>query len=204
MLADPTVPGTAECWPQKAIRNSTILFLGDSGKFIYKSISNMKIHDSVDEFLRGKKDGNWTTVKSRWHNLTGVHGSGAGWADWIRGLHIVTNQAVDDMILEHDPDGEERFPSWYHVVCFDNLNSLDANTPEEETKRLKANKPSSRKPRTTFEGFMENGLLQSELNELMSCLGKFKSAVYVRTAPASRWNLPPEVDKISDEIETRD
>ena len=42
MLTDPTVPGTVECWPQKAIRNSTILFLGDSGTFIYKSISNMK------------------------------------------------------------------------------------------------------------------------------------------------------------------
>ena len=28
MLTDPTVPGTAECWPQKAIRNSTIIFLG--------------------------------------------------------------------------------------------------------------------------------------------------------------------------------
>ena len=51
---------------------------------------------------------------------------------------------------------------------------------------------------------MENGLLQSELNELMSCLGNFKSAVYVRTAPASRWNLPAEVDKISEEIETCD
>ena len=46
MLTDPTVPGTVECWPQKAIRNSTILFLGDSGTFIYKSISNMKIHDT--------------------------------------------------------------------------------------------------------------------------------------------------------------
>ena len=79
----------------------------------------MKINDSVDEFLRGKKDGNWITVKSRWHNLTGVHGCGAGWADWVRGLHIVTNKAVDDMILEHGPGGEERFPSWYHVVCFD-------------------------------------------------------------------------------------
>ena len=173
MLTDPTVPGTAECWPQKTTRNSTILFLGDSGTFIYKSTFNMNIHDSVDELLRGKKgkkDGNWTTVKSRWHNLTGVHGCGAGWADWIRGMHIVTNKAVDDMILEHDPDGEERFPSWYHVVCFDNLNSLDATTPEEETKRLKANKPSSRKPRTTYKGFMEKGLLQSELNELMACL----------------------------------
>ena len=94
----------------------------------------------MDEFLRGTKDGNWTTVKSRWHNLTGVHGCGAGWADWIEGMHIVTNKAIGDTILEFDPDGEERFPAWYHVVCFDNLNSLDANTPEEETKRLKAKK----------------------------------------------------------------
>ena len=62
LLTDPTVPGTAECWPQRAIRNSTILFLGDSGTFIYKSISN-KHHDSVDEFLRGKKDGNWTNYR---------------------------------------------------------------------------------------------------------------------------------------------
>ena len=202
MLTDPTVLGTVECWPQKVIRNSTILFLGDSGMFMYKSTSNMKVHDSVDEFLRGAKDGNWTTVKSRWHNLNGVHGCGAGWADWIEGMHIVTKKAMKDSILEFDPDGQERFPSWYHVACFDN-NSLDANTPEEETKRLKAKKPTSRKPRTTYNGFMENGLLQSELNELMKCLGKFKSCVYVRTAPASRWSLPLEVDKISDEIVNR-
>ena len=143
------------------------------------------------------------TVKSRWHNLTGVHGCGAGWADWIEGMHTATNKAIGDTILEFDPDGEERFPSWYHVVCFDNLNSLDANTPEEETKRLNAKKPSSRKPRTTFDGFMANSLLQSELDELMKCLWKFKSAVYVRTAPASRWNLPREVDRISDEIVKR-
>ena len=105
-----------------------------------------------------------------------------------------------DTILEFDPDSEERSPSWYHVVCFDNLNSLVANTPEEETKRLKAKKLSSRKPRTSFGGFMADSLLQSELDELMECLGKFKFAVYVRTAPASRWNLPLEVDRISDEI----
>ena len=137
MLTDPTVPGTVECWPQKTIRNSTILFLGDSGTFIYKSTSNMKIHDSVDEFLRGVKDGSWITVKSRWHNFNGVHGCGAGWADWIEGMHTVTNKAISDTILEFDPGGEERFPSWHHVVCFDNLNSLDANSLEEETKRLR-------------------------------------------------------------------
>ena len=200
MLTDPTVPGTVECWPQKAIRNSTILFLGDSGTFIYKSTSNMKNHDSVDEFLRGTKDEHWTSVKSRWHNLNGIHGCGAGWADWIEGMHIVINKAIKDTILEFDPDGQERFPSWRHVVCFDNLNSLDAITPEEETKRLTYKKP---KPRTTYDGFMENGFLQSELSELMKCLEKFKSCVYVRTAPASRWNLPQEVDKITDEIATR-
>ena len=167
MLSDPTVPGTAECWPQKAIRNSSILFLGDSGTFIYEFISN-KHHDSVDEILRSKQDGNWTTVKSRWHNLTGIHGCGAGWADWIKGLKTVTNQVIKDMILDRDPDGVERFPPYYHIACFDNLNTLDANTPGEETKRLSANKPASRKPRTTFEGFMANGLLQNELSELMS------------------------------------
>ena len=143
------------------------------------------------------------TVKSRWHNLTGVHGCGAGWADWIKGLQIVTNQAIDDMILEQDPDGVDRFPPYYHVVCFDNLNTLDANTPEEETKRLTANKPASRKLRTIFEGFMENGLPQNKLKELMSYLGKFKSAVYVRAAQASRWNLPKAVDDITDEIVKR-
>ena len=55
MLADPTVPGTAECWPQKAVRSSTILFLGDSGTHIYNTTSNRKLHDNVDIFLRGKR-----------------------------------------------------------------------------------------------------------------------------------------------------
>ena len=50
---------------------------------------------------------------------------------------------------------------------------------------------------------MANGLLQNELSELMSYLGKFKSAVYVRTAQASRWSLPTEVDDITDEIVNR-
>ena len=108
------------------------------------------------------------------------------------------------MILEQGPDGVDRFPPYCHVVCFDNFNTLDANIPEEETKRLSANRPASRKLRTILEGFMENGLLQNELSELMSYLGKCKSAVYVRTAQASRWNLPKEVDDITDEIETRD
>ena len=50
---------------------------------------------------------------------------------------------------------------------------------------------------------MDNGLPQNELNELMSYLGMLKSAVYVRTAPAARWNLLAEVDKITDEIVER-
>ena len=200
MLADPAVPGTVECWPQMAIRNSTILFLGDSGTFIYKSISNIKIHDSVDEFVRGTTDGNWTSVKSRWHHLNGIHGCGAGWANWFEGMHIVINKAIKENIPEYDSDGQERFPSWYHVVCFDNLSSLAATILLKRTKRLSYKRP---KPRTTYGGFMENGLLQSELSELMKCLGKFKSCVYVRTAPASRWNLPQEVDKITTEIVRR-
>ena len=141
--------------------------------------------------------------KSRWHNLAGIHGCGAGCQDWIKGLKTVTNQAMKDMIPDLDPDGVDRFPPCYHVACFDNLNTLDASTPGAETARLTANKPSSRKPRTTYEGFMANGLLQAELNELMSYLGKFTSAVYVRAAPAARWNLPAEVDKITDEIVNR-
>ena len=92
MLTDPTVSGTAECWPQRAIRDSTILFLWDSGSFIYKP--NMKSHDSVDEFVRGKEDGNWSSVKLRWLNLTGVHGCGVDWRHWIKGLEIVTEQAM--------------------------------------------------------------------------------------------------------------
>ena len=91
------------------------------------------------------------------------------------------------------------------MLFFDNLNTLDANTPGEEPKRLTAKKLSSRKPRTTHEGFMDNHLLQRKLDELMSYLGKFRSAVsvYVRTAPAARWNLPAEVDTITDEIVDR-
>ena len=81
----------------------------------------MKTHASVDEFLRGKEDGNWSSVKLRWHNLTGVHGCGVGWRHWIKGLEIVTEQAMKDMILEMDPDGVDRFPPYFHVVCFDNL-----------------------------------------------------------------------------------
>ena len=34
----------------------------------------------------------------------------------------------------------------------------------------------------------------------MELLGRFKSCVYVRTAPASRWNMPQEVDLITDDI----
>ena len=118
-------------------------------------------------------------------------------------MKVVTDQAMKDMILEMDPDGVDRCPPYFHVVCSDNLNTLDANAPGEETKRLNANKPSSRKPSTTYEGFMDNDLQHNELDELMSYLGKFKSAVYVRTAPAARWNLPAEVDKITDEIVDR-
>ena len=195
MLTDPSVPGTVDCWPQKATCDSTILFLGDPGTFIYEA--NMKSHGSVDEFLRGTKDGKWTTVKSRWHNLTDVHGCGAGWANWIQGLRIVINKATKDSILELDPDGVHRLPSWYHVVCFDKFNSLDADAPEAETKRLTQKRP---KPRTTYDGFMENSWLQDEINDLMECLGKFKSCVYIRTAPASRWNMPQEVNMITDEI----
>ena len=104
-----------------------------------------------------------------------------------------------DHVLDLDPDNVERLPSYYHVVCFGNINTLDASTPADETARLKK----SGRPRTTLEGVMNNTLLQDELNELMSCLGKFKSAVYVRTAQASRWDLPKEVDDISDEIVKR-
>ena len=50
---------------------------------------------------------------------------------------------------------------------------------------------------------MDNDLLQNGLDEHMSYLGSFMSAVYVRTAPAARWNLPAEVDKITDEIVDR-
>ena len=59
MLADPSVPGTVDCWPQKAICDSTILCLGDSGSLIYNP--NMKTKYSVDEFLKGATDGKWTT-----------------------------------------------------------------------------------------------------------------------------------------------
>ena len=64
-----------------------------------------------------------------------------------------------------DPDGVKWLPSWYHVVCFDNLNSLDADTPERETERLTQKKP---KPRTTYEGFMNNTWLQYEINDFIS------------------------------------
>ena len=41
-------------------------------------------------------------------------------------------------------------------------------------------------------------------SSMSSChVWEFKSAVYVRTAPASRWDLPAEVDKISEEIVKR-
>ena len=47
---------------------------------------------------------------------------------------------------------------------------------------------------------MANGALQSDLDKLMGYLALFKSAVYVRTAPAKRWMLPEEVDRISEVI----
>ena len=62
-----------------------------------------------------------------------VTGCGAGWAHWIEGLPIVLNTAIKESNLELDPDGVKRLPPWYHVVCFDNLNSLDADTLEGET-----------------------------------------------------------------------
>ena len=37
----------------------------------------------------------------------------------------------------------------------------------------------------------------------MSYLGLLKSAIYVRAAPAKRWNMPAEVDKIADAIVER-
>ena len=118
-------------------------------------------------------------------------------------MQIVVEQAKEDNILEKDPDNVLRFPAYYDVICVDNLDTIDALTPEDETKRLTADKVSSRKPRATLEGFMENGLLQNELEQLMSYFGLFKPAIYVRTAPASRWNMPQEVDKIADEIVKR-
>ena len=46
-------------------------------------------------------------------------------------------------------------------------------------------------------------LEELELDELMSYLGLFKSTVYVRSAPAERWNMPEEFDLITDEIVRR-
>ena len=194
MLTDPSVPGSVDCWPQKAIRDSTIIFLGDSGSLIYNL--NMKTKYTVDGYLRGS-EGKWTHVKSRWENLISVTGCGAGWADWITGLRIVLKKAIKDSNLELDPDDVKRLPPWYHVVCFDNLNSLGADTCEGETKRLSNKKP---KERTTYRGFLEHPWLLSEIKDLMELLGQFKSCVYVRTAPASRWNMPQEVDEITNEI----
>ena len=199
MLTDPTLPGKAAHWPQKAICDSTIRVLGGSGSFIYKASS----HSTVDQFLRGSEDGNWGAVKHRWRNLKGVHGCGVGWAHWIENMKKVIDQAKEEKILEKDPDSVLRLPAYYHVIRLGNLNTINALTPEGEQRRLTCNKVANRRPLTTFEGFMENGLLQHELDELMSYLGRFKSAIYVRTAPASRWNMPPEVDRITDEIVKR-
>ena len=181
-----------------AIRESMVLVLGDSGSSIYKSSS----HPTVDELFGGKRDGDWGAVKQRWPKLQGVRGCGAGWADWIEGMKKVLGQARENSILECDPDGVCRAPAYYHVICLDNLNTIDALTPEEEKSVLNI-KLAGRKPLTTFEGSINNGILRHELNELMSYLGLIKSAIYVGTAPASRWDMPQEVDLIADEIVNR-
>ena len=201
MLTDPSdfdlegkAPGSVDCWAQKAIRNSTVLFLGDSGSLFYNP--NGKTKYTVDEYLNGFVDGKWTAVKSRWDNLNAVSTCGADWTSWIKGLRSVLDRVTSEQSLEKDPDGVERVPSWFHVVCFDNPNSLEADSVEGEDKRLFNNKP---KARTTYEGFFANAWLQQEINDLMELLGRFKSCVYVRTAPASRWNMPEEVDLITND-----
>ena len=165
MLTDPSdfdkedrAPGSADCWAQKAIRNSTILFLGDSGSLIYNP--NGKTKYTVDQFLNGSVDGKATAVRSRWSHLTGVSTCGADWKNWIQGLRAVL-AGISKHAFETDPDNVERVPSWFHVFCFDNLNSLGADSVAGEDKRLTNNKP---KDRTTYEGFLflDNAWLQQD------------------------------------------
>ena len=97
-------------------------------------------------------EGKSYAVRSHWKNLTGVSTSGAMWKDWIVGIRQVL-QSIPKAALETDPDGVERVASWFHVVCFDNLNSLDAGSIAGEDKRINNKRP---KPRTTHEGFLNN------------------------------------------------
>ena len=93
------------------------------------------------------------------------------------------------------------FPPTFKVICIDNLNTINASTQKEEDERAERRK--KKIPHTTLDGFKENGVLVNELETLMTYLSLFKSSIYVRTAPAERWMLTAEVDKIYEYIAER-
>ena len=131
------------------IRETMIFFGGDSGPFIYKQTG----HHSVEQFLRGREDGDWLAVKERWPNLQSVTGCGAGWKDWIAGLKKVHESMRKQYALESRSDDVSRVPAYYRVVCIDHPNTINSSTPEQEVERLAFKKVESRKPLTTLDGF---------------------------------------------------
>ena len=178
------------------MRQTAVVILSDSGSFIYNA--NLTFHKSVDEFLKSDK-----AVAKPWPDLKGFHGCGAGWTTWTEGLKSIYKYYTEQGLLETAADKVKRVPACYQVICIDNLNSVGALIPKGEIERLECKKLASRKPLTTLEGFLANERLVLELEHLLTYLSLFKSAVYVRTAPAKRWQMPEEVDRISIEINSR-
>ena len=105
---------------------------------------------------------------------------------------VFEEMKANDM-LEMCPDGVERVPAYYQVICMDNLNILKAGTAEGENQWVS-------NPKTSIEGCMENAELKSKLDDPMVTLSLFKSVIYIRTAPAACWNTPAAVDEIADHV----
>ena len=85
------------------------------------------------------------------------------------------------------------------MICVDNLNSIKPDTAANQDEWALNNESNER--RTTLERFQNDEFMPHLLDRLMDLLSQFKSAVYVRTARRDRWNLPSEVDRITDIIE---
>ena len=176
----------------RQIRSTNVLFLSDSGSNIYNP-NNSKSTKKSGQYLK-----NENKLRAAWDNLATTAGSGIEWKDWIPALQKVIDDLNNKNLLELCPDNIRRVPADYVVICVDNLNSIKPDTAANEDKWALNNESNER--RTTLEKFQNDEFMPHLLDRLMDLLSQFKSAVYVRTARHDRWNLPSEVDRITDLI----
>ena len=92
-IEEKRAPGSPGCWAQKAIRSSTILFLGDSGSVIYNP--NMTTKYNAEQYLAA--EGKPYAVRSHWKNLIAVSTSGAMWKGWTLGIRSVLQSTYPEV-----------------------------------------------------------------------------------------------------------